>query len=144
MNSFRLGLMVCGVAVVGLFSAYVILDPVSQACLAQQSTNPRLVCGRYAELALVLTLVFTAVLTLFGTLALPGAQDESGNFREQRIRFSIAITILILYLIYFSMAIFWQTGTNKDLVATLTNLMMVVIPFYFGASAAAQIAKRRD
>jgi hypothetical protein len=143
MNSFRLGLVVCGVVALGLFMVYVVLDPVWQACQVEKSANPSLVCARHAELVLVLTLVFTAVLTLFGTLALPGAQDEGGSFREPRIRFSIAITILVLYLVYFGMAVWWDTGTNKEMVETLTNLMMVVIPFYFGASAVAQVAQKR-
>jgi len=30
------------------------------------------------------------------------------------------------------------------MVETLTNLLMVVIPFYFGASAYAQVAKKKD
>ena len=86
-----------------------------------------------------------AVVTLFGTLSMPGAQDKSGSFREPRNRFSVAVTVLVVYLVFFAMAVFWSPdNTNKDLVQTLTNLMMVVIPFYFRASAATQIAAKKD
>lgn len=144
MTSFRLGLVVIAVVAVGLFLAYVVLDPVWQVCQAAQQTNNSIGCARHAELMLVLTIISAAVVTLFGTLTLPGAQDKSGSFREPRIRFSIAMTVLVVYLVFFAMAVFWDRGTNKDMIATLTNLMMVVIPFYFGASAATQIAAKKD
>src|SRR5688572_4693606 len=118
MTSFRLGLVVIAVVAVGLSFAYVGLDPLWQACQASQQVNSSVVCARHAELALVLTLVSTAVVTLFGTLALPGAQDKSGSFREPRIRFSIAITVLVVYLVFFAMAVFWDQGTSKDMVTT--------------------------
>ena len=144
MSSFRLGLTVIVVVTVGLSFVYVVLDPLWQTCQSQKIADPSVVCARYAELVLVLTLISAAVLTLFGTLALRGAQDEGGSFSEQRIRFAIAITVLVVYLVYFGMAVFWTEGTNQKMVETLTNLMMVVIPFYFGASAVAQIAKKKE
>src|SRR6185503_18261872 len=119
---------VFAVILAGLFLVYILLDPSSQACLAEQQTHPGKVCTRHTELALVLTLVITALTTLFGCLALPGSRDPEGNFRESRIRFSIAITVLVLYLVFFGMSVFWTDGANKDMVATLTNLLMVVIP----------------
>lgn len=144
MSIFRLGLTVIVVVTVGLSFVYVVLDPLWQVCQSQKIADPSVVCGRYAELVLVLTLISAAVLTLFGTLALRGAQDEGGSFSEQRIRFAIALTVLVVYLVYFGMAVFWTEGTNQKMVETLTNLMMVVIPFYFGASAVAQIAKKKE
>jgi hypothetical protein len=39
------------------------------------------------------------------------------------MRFSIAITILVTYLVYFGMAVWWSGGTNQEMVETLTNLM---------------------
>jgi hypothetical protein len=144
MSTFRLGLIVIGVVTLGLFAVYILLDPLSQACSVAKETNRSIVCTRHAEMGLVLTIISAGVLTLFGTLALPGAQDEDGSYREQRIRFSIAITFLVVYLVFFGMAVFWDTGTNAKMVETLTNLMMVVMPFYFGASAAAQIAKKKE
>jgi hypothetical protein len=45
--------------------------------------------------------------------------------------------------VFFGMGVFWRDGINSAMVETLTDLMMVVIPFYFGASAAAQIAKKK-
>ncbi len=145
MSVFRLGLAVIAVVAAGLFLVYGILDPISQACHSLKEANPSVVCGRYAELGMVLTLISTALLTLFGTLALPGAQDQSGAFAEQRIRVAVAMSVLALYIVYFSMAVFWTTpDTNPKMVETLTNLLMVVIPFYFGASAFTQVAKRKD
>jgi hypothetical protein len=52
------------------------------------------------------------------------------------------MSILVLYLTYFSMAVFWGEGKN-EMVNTLTNLLMVVIPFYFGASAAVQWGQKK-
>ena len=142
MSSFRLGLVVIGIVTVGLFLAYVVLNPLWESCLVA-NPNPS-TCPRHAELALVLTVISAAAVTVFGTLALPGAQDETGSFREPRIRFSIAMTVLVVYLVFFGMAVYWDSGANKDMVASLTTLVMVVIPFYFGASAAAQIAAKKD
>ena len=144
MKVLRLGLIVVAVIMAGLFTVYILLDPLDQACQLAKGDDPKVVCLRHTELALVLTIIVTAIVTLFGTLALPGAQDEKGNFLEQRIRFSIATTILVVYLLLFSMAVFWDSGINIPMVETLTNLMMVVIPFYFGASAAAQFAKNKE
>jgi hypothetical protein len=144
MTSFRLGLLVGGVVALGLFLVYAVLDPQWQACQVAKTADPSVVCARHAELALVLTQILAALLTLFGTLALAGGQDETGSFREERIRFSIAISVLVLYLVFFGMAVFWDTGTNRAMVETLTNLMMVVIPFYFGASAVAQASSKKS
>lgn len=146
MSSSRLGLTVMVVVTVGLLLTYVVLDPLAQQCFAAKQIDPARVCVRHAEYVMVLTLIFSAVLTLFGVLALPNGQDEIGDYREPRIRLAIAMSILVLYLVFFSMAVFWTDPEkmNQKMIDTLTNLMMVVIPFYFGASAVAQMTKRKE
>lgn len=143
MTIFRLGLLIIVVVTIGFSVDYLVLDPLSQPCFAAQKTDSSKVCTRHGEMVLVLTYIFTAILTLFGSLALPGAQDENGNFREERIRFSIAISVLVVYLVYFCGAVWWYGGKKNEMVETLTNLVMVVVPFYFGASAAAQIVQKK-
>ena len=142
------GLLVVAVIAAGLFLVYVVLDPAARACdvvarAAEQAGKHDVICPRHTELALVLTLICVAVTTLFGTLCVGGNQADQGSFSESRIRLAIALSILVLYLLFFSMAVFWRTdGLNPKMIETLTNLLMVVIPFYFGASAAAQIGKK--
>lgn len=142
-NIFWLGILVIAVVVGGLSLVYLHLDPVAQACHSQKAADPNVICTRQAELVLVLTLISAAVLTLFGTLAVPG-QDGSSSFSEQRIRLAVLMAVLVLYLVFFGMVIFVtaEGQTNQKMVETLTNLMMVVLPFYFGASAVAQIVKK--
>lgn len=51
--------------------------------------------GQWGWYMLSLTLAVTGVTTLFGILALPGGLSEDGSYREQRIRFAIAATLLV-------------------------------------------------
>lgn len=145
MSNARLILILAGVVTAGLFLAYAVLDPMAQACRITKEDHPGIVCARHAEMVLVLTIILSALITLFGTLALPGGQDEDGSYGEQRVRLAIAMSVLVVYLEFFCMSVFWGEGTfNQGMVSTLTNLLMVVIPFYFGASAVAQIAKKNE
>jgi hypothetical protein len=140
-----LGAFVTLVAAVGVAIAYLVFDPAGQSCHAQIKLNPNLICPRHGEFALVVTLMSVAVITLFGTLAIRGGQDAQGGFTEGRIRLAIAMSLLVLYIVFFSMAVFWAAeGTNQKMIETLTNLMMVVMPFYFGASAVAQVNKNKE
>ena len=145
MTMIKIGIILI-VFVSAAFSViYIILDPMAGRCDAAKALGKALFCPRYVDLALILTLVVPAIITLFGTLAIEGAKNDDGTFREQRIRLAIAISVLVIYLIYFSMAILWpEDSYNSQLLETLTNLMMVVIPFYFGASAAAEWAEKRN
>ena len=95
-------------------------------------------------------LIGAAAITFFGFLGLPGNIDDKGAFRESRIRLSITGTLLIVYLIYFGSIVYLQPDTDAEgniikteaesLLPTLTNLLMVTIPFYFGSSVAVEIA----
>jgi hypothetical protein len=54
------------------------------------------------------------VTTLFGVLALPGGLSDDGSYREQRIRFAIAVTLVVVYFVLFSNAVLW--GSEKDVI----------------------------
>jgi hypothetical protein len=145
MTILRLCWIVIIVIVVGLSIVYLVLDPLWQASSAARDAGKDVVVVRNAELGTVLTLVVTSLVTLFGTLAIRGAQDDAGNFREPRVRFSLTITFVVFYFVFLSMALYWtgeRTGTSKDMIQTFTNLLMIVIPFYFGASAYTQVAEK--
>jgi hypothetical protein len=132
MSITRLGIAVIVVVVIGVSLVYAVFDPLERACSKGE------ICPRYVDLMLTLTLIVTGVATLFGTMAMSGAQNPDGSFREQRIRLSIAMTVLVVYLVYFGMAVLWTQHETPALVGTLTDLLKITIPFYFGASAFAQ------
>ena len=98
------------------------------------------------DVVLGLTLVLIAFITFFGLLCLPGAVGGGGEFRESRIRLGIAGSLLLVYLAYFGTVVFLANPTvaneSRELLPTLTSLLSVVIPFYFGASAAVEIGSR--
>ena len=95
-------------------------------------------------------LIGSAVITFFSFLGLPGNVDKNGAFRESRIRLAIAGTLIIAYLVYFGSVVYLVPGVDKsgkeietfarNVLPTLTNLLMVTISFYFGSTAAIEIA----
>jgi hypothetical protein len=96
-------------------------------------------------------LIGAALLTFFGFLQLPGTIDENGAFRESQIRLAIAATLVVAYLVYFGSAVYLEPVMKdgnrvhtfaEDLFPTLTNLLTITISFYFGSTAAIEIAKR--
>ena len=95
--------------------------------------------------ALSITLLLSMVITLFGLLALPGGRTDEGIFREERIRFAIAVTLVVVYFVLFCNAVFFaEDKINEDMMDTLTMLMTIVLPFYFGTSGLVEWAKRRE
>lgn len=99
------------------------------------------------DIVLGVILVLIALVTLFGFLGLPGAVGGNGEFRESRVRLAVTASLLVTYLAYFGIVVFLATkdggSTSEErLLPTLTSLLSVVIPFYFGASAAAEIGSR--
>lgn len=98
------------------------------------------------DVVLGVTLVLIAFINFFGFLGLPGAVGRGGEFRESRIRLGIAASLLLVYLTYFGTIVFLAAPQNptqeEKLLATLTSLLSIVIPFYFGASAAVEIGSR--
>jgi Ca2+/Na+ antiporter len=96
--------------------------------------------------ALSITLLLAMVITLFGLLALPGARTDEGTFREERVRFAIAATLLVVYFVLFCNAVLFGEGDksiNTKMMDTLTTLMTIVLPFYFGTSGLVEWSKQR-
>jgi hypothetical protein len=99
---------------------------------------------------LMVMLALVAAITYFGLLAIPGGWGVDTGFTEARIRLALASTFVMVYLVYLSTVIFWTVPEEprqtyaKDMVGTLTDLIKIVLPFYFGASSAVEIAKSRS
>jgi len=95
-------------------------------------------------------LIGSSVITFFAFLGLPG-NVINGSFSESRIRLAITATLIITYLVYFGSVVYLgsdvpESGKRiasfaKDLLPTLTNLLMVTISFYFGSTAGIKIAE---
>lgn len=144
MTFLRIGIVLVLFVAASYFLIYAVIDPVQSSCNLQRPMDADYVCTRYADLVLSLVVVVSALITLFGALSIEGAKADDGSYKEGRIRLSIALTVLVAYFVYFSLAVFWVEGTyNTQIFETLTNLMMVVIPFYFGSSAAVEWADKR-
>lgn len=102
---------------------------------------------RWGWVVLTVTLILSTIVCLFGVLALPGGRDDKGVFLEARVRLSIAVTLLVVYFVLFSNAVLFGSGDtniNKDMMTTLTQLMTIVLPFYFGTSGLVEWAKRKE
>lgn len=102
--------------------------------------------------ALNLMLGLVAIIAFFGVLIIPGGWSKGNGFSEGRVRLALASTLVILFVASFATTIFWfntseETLGSSDLrtrmVDTLTDLLKIVIPFYFGATAATEYAKIR-
>lgn len=98
-----------------------------------------------------LMLIGAALITFFGFLQLPGSTNENDTFQESRIRLAIAATLIVAYLVYFGSVIYLDPEkdkeTNKvvktfaeDMLPTLTNLLTITLSFYFGSTAAIEVA----
>jgi hypothetical protein len=100
-----------------------------------------------------LMLIGAALFTFFGILQLPANTDEKGAFSESRIRLAISATLTVSYLVYLGSVVYLDPVLNAqgnrvptfadDLFPTLTNLLTVTISFYFGSTAAIEIAGSR-
>ena len=94
-------------------------------------------------------LVLVTLTTYFGFLMLPGGYREESGFTESRIRLAIASTLTLTYLVYFCTVVFFSKDAaaadrfNPELLGTLTDLLKIVLPFYFGAAAATEIFTKR-
>ena len=98
------------------------------------------------------TLGFVGITSFFGVLYLPGGWSESQGFSESRIRFAVTASLLLLFIAYYSMAVFWfdvkEGGEAKSpltdgLLETLADLLKIVIPFYFSAEVAREVLLAR-
>ena len=136
-QTVSLGLVLAAIITGGLLLTYGVLFPLDDRC--EQGAY----C-MWGWLGLTVTLLLSMVATLFGILALSGARNDDGTFREARIRFAIAATLLVVYFVLFSNAVLWGTSDksiNDSMMATLTQLMTIVLPFYFGTSGIVEWAK---
>ena len=97
---------------------------------------------------LSLMVIIMGVVTFCGFLMLPGSCDSAGVFDERRIRLAITASIFLTYLTYFGTAVFWNDdsfgGLQKELFDSITTLLTILLPFYFGASVAADYLKQKD
>nr|CAP48589.1 putative integron gene cassette protein [uncultured bacterium] len=112
-----------------------------------------LIWGRENESRDLWGLMFigAALITFFGFLAIPGSSSESGAFQESRIRLAIAAALIVGYLVYFGSVVYLDPEIDQEtgkviqtfateMLPTLTNLLTVTISFYFGSTAAIEVA----
>jgi len=90
-----------------------------------------------------------ALLTFFVLLDLPGGRDADGEFTSQRLRLCITVTLVVLFIVYFGTTGYWDehevaADFPKLMMQTLGGLLSIVIPFYFGTTAAVEIFKGRN
>ncbi len=94
--------------------------------------------------ALTMMLAAVGFVTFFGFLSLPTAGGEVGQLTEPRMRIALTAALVLTYLVYFSVAV-WRADAGDDLsmelLETLTSMIMVVLPFYFGVTGAVEIAR---
>jgi hypothetical protein len=109
--------------------------------------------GYYTKLgwkALNIMLGLIAICSFFGIMAVPGGWSENNGFSDGRVRLALTSTLVMLYVVYFATVIFWfnvpeakQEEIPKALFTTLADMLKIIVPFYFGATAATEIAKSR-
>jgi len=98
-----------------------------------------------------LMLIGASAIAFFAILALPGGIAPDGTIKESRIRFAIAGSLMVVYLVYFGSVAYLdyvakdaQDGATETfaitIMPTLSNLLMVTVSFYFGSTAAIEIA----
>lgn len=93
-------------------------------------------------------LIFVGAVTFFGILMLPGSCSSEGVFDERRVRLAITASLFLMYISYFGTAVFWKDDSmgefEKELFGSVTNLLAIILPFYFGSSVLSEYLKNRD
>lgn len=84
------------------------------------------------------------VVTFFGMAALNPPNQDRRIFTTERLRTSIACSLMMSYLYIVSFTTFVKNsndvgGVTKAFVASYSSVIGITIAFYFGASAAVQI-----
>lgn len=97
--------------------------------------------------ALAVMLAVVGLITFFGFLSLPTHGNQVSGLSDSGMRFALTGALVMTYIVYFSAAV-WRSTTDRtalstELLSTLTNMLMVVLPFYFGVTGAVEIAKVR-
>jgi amino acid transporter len=82
--------------------------------------------------------VATAIVTFFGFLRLP--PDTHTGISDGRLRFAIAASTIVTYLVFVGSAGLFQNGgelseLSRLLLTSFTTIVGVIIAFYFGSSA---------
>ncbi|MEK6152909.1 hypothetical protein WIW50_06605 [Flavobacteriaceae bacterium 3-367] len=96
-------------------------------------------------------LIGATLIAFFGLLGLPGGIAPDGSIKESRVRLAIAGSLIIIYLVYFGSVVYLDDSPKgvdgktvesfaETMMPTLTNLLTVTISFYFGATAAIEVA----
>ncbi|MEJ2094075.1 MAG: hypothetical protein P8X93_02550 [Gammaproteobacteria bacterium] len=137
--TIRVGLLLGIVVTIGLFISHGLFHWGDLVC------EKGAYC-RWGWVALTITLLLAMIITLFGLLALPGARTDEGVFREERIRFAIAATLLVVYFVLFCNSVLFgesDENINFKMMDTMTTLMTIVLPFYFGTSGLVEWSKQR-
>lgn len=97
---------------------------------------------------LSIMLVFVGATSFFGILMLPGSCSSPGIFDERRIRLAITASLFLVYISYFGTAVFWKDGkmggVEEELFNSVTHLLAIILPFYFGSSVFSEYLKNRN
>lgn len=84
------------------------------------------------------------LITYFGLLGDPAAKEDDGEISDKQMRFSIASTLLVVFLVYYCTTAYWNEKEKvseyfKLMFPAFTQLLTIVLAFYFSASAAVDI-----
>ncbi len=102
--------------------------------------------GSFKDLGYIIGLGCLVVFTFYGIWGYERAyRQESGAVA---MRDAIAATVVLLYLVLTSWAVFWGPAsgvntTSEELLKSFTSLTSVVVAFYFGSVTVDQALKRR-
>jgi hypothetical protein len=97
--------------------------------------------------ALVVMLALVGLITFFGFLSLPIDGQPVNRLTDSAVRTALTAALVMTYLVYFSTAVWLSEGEGvdaaraNDLLSTLTSMIMVVLPFYFGVTGAVEAAR---
>ena len=115
-----------------------------------------IILGYYTWLeyqALQMMLGLVAIGSFFGILVIPGGWSEGRGFSTGRVQLALTSALVMLFVVYYATVIFWYGVPEameppelpKQMLDTLSDLLKIVVPFYFGATAAEKVLKsRRD
>ena len=94
--------------------------------------------------------IAVGLITFFGILDLPGGVSADGGFTTGRVRFALTATLVVIFVVFFGTTAYWSNDLDKVaefpklMVGCLSTLLSIIIPFYFGTTAAIEIFKDRS
>lgn len=92
----------------------------------------------------------TGIISFFGLYDISLPNNPTTQDKESSLRFSIAGSIVIEYIVLVGIVAFFKEGPEempiitKTLLSNFTSVVGVVIAFYFGASAYLQSRKQKN